>query len=422
MEAAIGRMNFFPCRINENCLNVPLTCRGQVSGVMTFVGVNFSEITPEMRQLLLSIGQQIGITVESLQNVEELVRSKDLLQSVFDGITDMLALLDREGRIKMVNKAYARYYGVGLDDMTGEEEAGSGGASFPFLSPSSLNRIISSKNSMTEEVSGAGGEIYLIHYYPIKDDNDEVTSIICYLKDVTVAKQVESRIQQTEKLASLGQMAAGVAHEINNPLSVILCYVDLLKRQLADFPQGLNDMSVIEKHSRSCQKIVADLLGFARGQGTERKPADLNQTIRDVISMVTPQFRRKYCLIEFNPGIGLPLVSIDGDKMRQVFLNLLMNARQAMNGKGLIEISTRLLKEERQVEIVFRDNGSGIAPEIMGRIFDPFFSTKKTGEGTGLGLSVSYGIIQDHGGDIRVDSVPFEWTSFSLTLPLDENK
>jgi two-component system NtrC family sensor kinase len=420
LEAACGRMSFFACEEERNCLNVPLICRGKVMGVMTFVEVDFQEITPERRELLLCVGQQIGITIESLQNVEQLVHSKDLLQSVFDGITDMMVLLDRDLRIKMVNRAYLQHYGMDLGEVLDQPCLPATAAPGSPLSPGSLKEIFQSRKPKTEEVQTANGEIFLVHYYPILGDREEVAGIVGYIKNITAEKQVEQRIQQAEKMAALGQLAGGIAHEINNPLGVILCYADLLKSQLADFPQGLTDVGTIEKHARNCHRIVADLLKFARIQETKPHLAQLNPTIEEVVQMVDHQFRRQHCQIDLDLDPRLPPLRFDVDKMKQVFLNLLMNARQASkDGQGLIRISTRYRPETRQVQVVFWDNGAGISPEILSRIFDPFFTTKKTGEGTGLGLSVSYGIIKDHGGDIQVESEPGQWTRFTIVLPVE---
>ena len=203
---------------------------------------------------------------------------------------------------------------------------------------------------MTEEVQSGKGEIFLVHYYPIVDEQGEVVSIVRNAKDITAEKRVEQRIQHAEKLASLGQLAGGIAHEINNPLGVILCYADLLKSQLADLPQGFKDVAIIEKHAVNCQRIVADLLEFARGQETARQPTDLNPTIEEVVRMVEPQFRRQHCEIELDLEPGLPLVKIDANKMKQVYLNLLMNARQAINDRGVIRIRTRHLPEAGKVQ------------------------------------------------------------------------
>lgn len=420
-EAVCGRMSFFSCLDKgESCLNTPLLCRGRVLGVMTFVEVIFTELSSERRELLQAIGHQIGVTIESLQSLTKLAESKELLQTVFDGITGMLVLLDRNLCIKMVNQAYLNYFGLTLDEVL-ERPCRLTQPEVPTaLIPGTAADFLATGKPLTEELNEADGRRLLVHNYPLFDDRGEVTGLVRYAKDITAEKQVEERIQQTEKLAALGQLAAGVAHELNNPLGVILCYADLLKRELSrvkEAPDGLKDLATIEKHAHNCKRIVADLLNFARSQETAKELRALNPTITEVVQMVGHQFRQ-HCTIELDLDPTIPDLELDVDKMRQVYLNLLMNARQALQDSGVIRISTRYLPEAGQVQITFGDNGRGIAPEIRGKIFDPFFSTKKTGEGTGLGLSVSYGIIREHGGDIQVDSEPGQWTRFTITLPL----
>ncbi|MBC8461229.1 MAG: DUF3365 domain-containing protein [Deltaproteobacteria bacterium] len=421
-EAACGQTSFFALQKEQQCLNVPLCCRDKVLGVMAFVGADFDEISPEMHQLLFCIGNQIGITIESLQNMEDILQSKELLQSVFDGITDMLVLLDRDLRIKMVNKAHLKHFGVTLDEILNQRCRDPETChSCPFIQ-CNIETAFKSKTPFTEEVQSSDGKIFLVHYYPIVNEKGEVESIVRTAKDITEEKRAEQKIQQTEKLVSLGQLAAGIAHEINNPLGVICCYADLLKRQLPGSPQCLKDVDIIEKHALNCQRIVSDLLKFARGQETERQLSPLNPTIEDVVQMVSSQFQKQRCEIELELGPDLPMVSIDVDKIKQVYLNLLMNARQAIKDRGRIRISTRYIKNDRHVKILFWDSGIGILPEIKDRIFDPFFSTKETGKGTGLGLSVSYGIIKDHGGDIQVETKPGHWTRFIIILPVHDDE
>ena len=420
-EAACGQTSFFTLQEEQQCLNVPLCCRDNVLGVMAFVGVDFDEIPVEMHQLLFCIGNQIGITIESLRNMGELLQSKELLQSVFDGITDMLVLLDRDLRIRMVNKAHLKQFGVTLEEVLDLQcRSQQACHACPFVQ-CNIETAFKSKTPFTEEVQNSDGKVFLVHYYPIVNEKGEVDSIVRTAKDITDEKQVEQKIQQTEKLVSLGQLAAGIAHEINNPLGVIRCYADLLKHQLPDSHQGLNDVAIIEKHALNCQRIVSDLLKFARGQETEKKLAPLNPTIEEVVQMVASQFQKQHCEIELDLASHLPMLSIDVDKIKQVYLNLLMNSRQAIKDRGRIRISTRYIESDRQVKIVFWDSGFGISPEIKDRIFDPFFSTKETGKGSGLGLAVSYGIIKDHGGDIQVESEPGHWTRFIILLPISED-
>ena len=184
-QAASGHMNFFACAEVQNCSQCPPGLPAPGAGRHDLLQVDFNEITPERQELLNSIGQQIGITIESLQNVEQLVRNKDLLQSVFDGITDMMVLLDRDGRIKMVNQAYLRHYGVALEDIL-DQPCGvpAAGHHCPF-SPGSLETVFQTKKPMTEEIQSSQGEIFLVHYYPIVDERGEVVSIVRNAKDIT---------------------------------------------------------------------------------------------------------------------------------------------------------------------------------------------------------------------------------------------
>jgi two-component system, NtrC family, sensor kinase len=404
-------------------LKVPLCCHGQVLGVMIFLGINVDEMGPEQHELLYSIGHQIGITIESLQNIASLVESKGLLQSVFDGISDGVVLLDHEHQIRMVNRAFLQRLDIDLDQVLDRPLDG-----LPLKNywPSLFSAVDYSfpAGRATERVFETDeGLVYAIRLYPIFADGGTVRNIVCYLMDITEQKQVERSIQQTEKLVALGQLAAGVAHEINNPLGVILCYADILKEEVGEGTGQLrDDVAIIEKHARSCQRIVTDLLNFARGQKMERRPDPINRVIEDVVTMVEQQFSKKRIdfLMELAPD--LPELLIDSDRMRQVFLNLVMNASHAIGENGTIRINSRHLAGEKQVQVVVEDNGGGIEPDLLAKIFDPFFTTKPQGTGTGLGLSVSYGIIRDHGGDIRVESRYGEWTRFIITLPAWEEQ
>lgn len=423
VEAAEGRASFFDCKRNSGCLNIPLYCRGKVLGVMGLVGVDPSEFSSEQQELLVSIGRQIGIAVESLQNMGKLLQSKELLQSVFDGITDQVVLMGRDFRIRMVNRAYTTSYDVEMDEVLNRrcyEIHGSGERPCPDCG---LKEVMRTRTMLVQESAcPAPHGIFQVHCYPILDDQGEVESVIRYVKDVTEQRQMEQKIQQTEKLVAIGQLAAGVAHEINNPLGVILCYVELLKLQFADSHQGQNDLTIIERQARNCKRTVGDLLHFARSRETRKQPASINHALEEVLEMVSEQFKKQRVQTEMDLDPGIPLLNMDSHKMKQVFVNLLMNSRQAMDGRdGRLWIRTGYLPESGEVQVVFRDNGHGIPEYIQDKIFDPFFTTKRTGEGTGLGLSVSYGIVREHGGDITVQSKPGEWAEFTISLPVGDN-
>ncbi len=264
-----------------------------------------------------------------------------------------------------------------------------------------------------------GDELLALFSATVRDaGSGAVSGLEGTLKDITLRRMMDSRLQQAEKLASLGQLSAGVAHEINNPLGLILGYTQLILKEAGRDTQAFEDLKVIEKHTMNCKKIVEDLLQFSRSMETTKKPSDVNDLLSGVLRVLRGNFAKDGVEIEETLAPGLPEVTMDSEKMEQVFMNLLINARQAIQGGGAIRVGTHRTSGPRPVVIRVSDTGCGIAEEIMPRIFDPFYTTKPTGKGTGLGLSVSYGIVQDHGGEIEVESAPGRGAVFTVRLPL----
>ncbi len=418
-ETGCDELHFYqPDSSGKKRLNIPLCCRNKILGVMTLTEYDCSEIDPKHRELLLSIGRQVGVTMESLQNMASLLHGKELLQSVFDAIADLVVLISPDGFLRMVNKAFLdRYHfspemilGRHTDELTRENPV-------PFQLFSQIS-LIKLREPVSDFSQLANGQSFETHFYPAFDDQGALKDIVCYAKDVTLQKQVERRMQQAEKLVSLGQLAAGVAHEINNPLGIILCYTDLLKEDLIQEPDKVKDLDVIEKHVKNCQRIVHDLLSFSRNQQTTRTLGSINIAIEQVASMVSSQLAKQRITLALNLDPDIPLFEVDAEKMKQVFMNLIINAAQAIGEDGKIEVESQCLQDKDQVEIRVRDNGQGIDAEIQDKIFEPFFTTKGLREGTGLGLSLSYGIVRDHGGEIYVESTPEQGTVFTIILPL----
>jgi len=240
-------------------------------------------------------------------------------------------------------------------------------------------------------------------------------------KDITARKRMERQLQRADRLASLGQISAGIAHEINNPLGVILGYAQLLMRGSEKNTQNYEDVKTIERQAQNCKRIVEDLLNFARAGDTRRTVVDVNQCLRDIVALLARQFESANIIVETHLHQDLPPVLGDTEKIKQVFMNLLVNAKQAITGRGWIGIVTTLDEESNQIRITISDSGAGIPEEFTDKVFDPFFTTKPVGEGTGLGLSVSYGIIHDHGGTIEVNSEVGKGTVFAVQLPAQVN-
>jgi two-component system NtrC family sensor kinase len=235
------------------------------------------------------------------------------------------------------------------------------------------------------------------------------------VEDITQRIRLEEQLLQTEKLTSLGLLAAGVAHEVNTPFAVISNYVHMLAKQVpaGDPRQGL--IEKIVKQTFRASEIVNNLLNFSRTGGSEFQELHLNQVIEETLSLVAHPFRTARVQVLQTLQPDLPPVLGSGNRLQQVFLNLLMNARDSMPSGGMIEV--RSSSTNGYVEVEVTDTGIGISRENLSRIFDPFFTTKATGRGTGLGLSVSYGIIKEHAGRIDVHSTPGKGTSFRLEFP-----
>lgn len=404
---------------NSKHLNVPLSCHERILGVMTLIGIDTDEVTPELRELLLSVGRQLGIALENAKNLERLLQSKELLQSVFNAITDFVVLLGGDGNVRMVNKALLEKYTLAVENVLGHpiEHLAKQFPSPFYLFTKVLPVMI--REPMTDHVYLQDGSIFEIRFFPVFDERGEPDSIVCYAKDITHQKQAEHNIQQTEKMVAIGQLAAGIAHEVNNPLGVILCYAGLLKEDLRDHPKQLSDLGIIEKHAQNCHRIVNDLLQFASSsQKTEKNPASINDCIQGVVEITRNQFHNAQIDFILDLESDLPKINIDQGKMKQVFMNMFLNSFHAIKGKGFIKIVTRHQKETAQIKIKLEDNGQGIDRDVLEKIFEPFFTTKETSEGTGLGLSLSYGIIQEHDGDIHVESTQGQGTTFTITLPV----
>ncbi len=226
-----------------------------------------------------------------------------------------------------------------------------------------------------------------------------------------------SRMQQAERLSSIGKMAAGVAHEINNPLGVISCYTDLVKDAVNE-PETIEDIMVIEKHTKSVQKIVQDLLKLSRAKQTISGKCRVNDVVKDAMKVFQAQSASKEIQIVSEMEEKLPDIKCDSAILEQILTNIWINAFDALQeAGGTVKIMTSLVKNKKEVLLCIQDDGPGIPEAILDNIFDPFFTTKAVGKGTGLGLSVVYGFINDLGGRIEVKSGDI--TSFNIYFPAE---
>lgn len=360
----------------------------------------------------------------------ELRRRNSFFQNQIDSSVDGIIASDRQGRIMLFNKEALSLLGYNEEDI-GElhvTELYNKGVAYElkkrmrsthFGGEGKLLRhemIVKHKDGHDIPVSFSGGIIY--------DQGQEIGTFGLFT-DLRAIQQVEEDLQQaqrmlmqSEKMAGLGRLAAGVAHEINNPMSGIMLYANLIQEDLGKDHKLSGDLDTIIHEAERCKVIVADLLEFSHQTTYEMELTDLNEVIHKTITIL--QHQPLFQNIEFVLELAEDLQPIYGNSIRlnQVVMNIIVNAAQAMDGRGALVITSRIRANNDLAEITIKDTGHGIPPELVEKIFDPFFSTKATGEGSGLGLSVSYAIVKEHKGSIRVVSEPESGTTFCLRFPV----
>jgi PAS domain S-box-containing protein len=273
-------------------------------------------------------------------------------------------------------------------------------------------------------VSAAGEEIPVrIRAAIIYQDGKEVATV-GYFHDMRERLSMERQLRETqtqllqaEKMSSLGKLAAGIAHQINNPLAGIMLAGHLLQERHGVDPDAREELESIIENANRCREIVKDLLGFARQTRRQVAPMDLNRALERTLFLLVNQPLFHNIRIERRLQPDLPALQADEQQLNQVFMNLILNAAEAMGGRGTLAVRTRRADEDL-VEFEIEDTGCGIRPEVLSHIFEPFFTTKPPGKGTGLGLSVAYGIVAQHGGAIDVRSREGLGTTFCVRLPL----
>jgi two-component system NtrC family sensor kinase len=257
----------------------------------------------------------------------------------------------------------------------------------------------------------------------LKTSHEELADWVRTLEDKVKRRTEELRLAEAEvargeKLASIGQLAAGIAHELNNPLTGVLTFTSLLRQKMPEGSQDAEDLDLVIRETKRCASIIRRLLDFAREKPPEKTDVDLNELAQETVRFVERSAALQQVTIETDLAPDLPLLNGDGDLIKQVLMNLIVNAQQAITGPGHILVRTRLHPERQMTEVSVTDTGCGIPAANLQRIFEPFFTSKEVGKGTGLGLSVSYGIVKAHGGEIEVESTEGEGSTFRVYLPV----
>jgi signal transduction histidine kinase len=264
--------------------------------------------------------------------------------------------------------------------------------------------------------NGSGAHTLNLAIAPlVAKDLQQIGRLIIF-DDITDRDELERQLVQADKLSSIGLLAAGVAHEVNTPLAVISTYAQMLAKQISEDEQKSKLLDKIAKQTFRASEIVNSLLNFSRTSTTEFIELDVSKVIQETLNLLEHQLKKSAIEVKLTAESALPPVKANAGKLQQVFLNLFLNARDAMESGGVLTI--RVWSEDGFARIDIADNGQGIQPENLARIYDPFFTTKAARKGTGLGLSVSYGIVREHGGTIEVESRWGAGSRFRVELPL----
>ncbi|MBN1882183.1 MAG: PAS domain S-box protein [Deltaproteobacteria bacterium] len=350
---------------------------------------------------------------------DELIDNQERFRSLVEDINDVIFSLDLSGTITYISPVFERIFSYDVDTMVGSNF-------MEYIHPDDLQNVLVSLEGVLE------GDIKPYQYRVIDKDGTPVfiesSSRLVYLdgspvgltgvlRDITEKKKMQEQFQQTEKLSSLGEIISGVAHELNNPLTTIVGFSELVMKK--DVPEGVKeDLKIIYEEAIRSSKIIKSLLTFARKHTPEKKMIKINDVIREAYKLREYELRVDNVNTEFELSEDLPETCADPYQLQQVFINLINNAHHALLEKNCGRLKITTCREGNAICIVCEDNGPGILNEHISKIFDPFFTTKEVGRGTGLGLSVVYGIVSEHDGEISVESEEGNGTKFTIRIPI----
>jgi two-component system, NtrC family, sensor kinase len=414
---------------------VPCVVRGRMVAV---IGLGRSAdgalLSSEDVNILLTVSGYVAVAIENSllyqeqgDRAAELKLLKEFNESIIESINVGLLAVDLEGRVTRMNSALEEILDLSRDQAVGKRVEDLFSEDFT----DTLRQVLGNDRWRLKEIRN----IYKLHtatftghrlvlniaIAPLQDLHEQ-TGALVVLEDVTSRVRLEEQLQQREKLSSIGLLAAGVAHEVNTPLTGVSSYTQMLLGMLNETDPKHALLLKVRRQAERATNIVNNLLNFSRtGDATEFSELDVSRVLDDTLQLLEPQLRGNQIEIVRGYDPESPLVIGNSGKLQQVFTNLLLNARDALPGGGSIRIST-IPSDDHSLMIEVSDSGTGIAPENVAKIYDPFYTTKGVGRGTGLGLAVSYGIVQEHSGHISVESTPGQGTIFRITLPTSKTR
>lgn len=364
---------------------------------------------------------------EALQRSETRYRQMyEQFRVLFEGIPDPLLLLAPDLRIDWTNAQAVAAFGTQGAELVGSYCYEVFHNRLAPCEPCVMQESFRNGSPHELHLTTLNGDVWVIRGFPICDPQGEVRQLLLYCQEIGGKLQAQAEAVRASQLASLGELAAGVAHEINNPLNGVINYAQMLHNRLAEDGKARELTERLLREGNRIAAIVGSLLAFARPQTEEKSPVALVEVLNDCLTLAGVQLRKQGIALRVDLPADLPRVLAMPQRLQQVFLNLISNARYALNEKfpdahpdKILEISGEAVQLQQQpwVRLIFQDYGTGIAEEIREKVLNPFFTTKPPDRGTGLGLSISHGIIKDHGGRLQLSSVPGGFTAVIIHLP-----
>ncbi len=390
----------------------PLTAKGRVTGVVA-AGAPAGQLGPERLPLVEALAATASIALESARLVDLHDDGRRSWQEVVDAISPALCIVDRAGRIRRANRAFAELVTAPPASLIGRPW-------HAFMPPEWAGELRTAlqQQSVGREVELRTGErSYAVTAVPIRGDAEGTTVLL--FDDHTDRRRLQDQLIQSEKMSAIGQLIAGIAHDLNNPLASVVGFADFLC-EVPSVPAPLREpLAVIREEAERASKIVKSLLGFARKQEHRRRSTPLAPLLESTLGLLRNQFMATRIDVTLDLEPDLPPLDVDPVQIQQVFVNLLNNAAQAIGASGRpghVTIRARRFLDGIAVDVA--DDGPGMSEALAAQAFEPFFTTKGEGEGTGLGLSISQGIVREHGGRITLSSEEGRGSTFTVQLPL----
>lgn len=402
---------------------VPLMVKSRVLGIFTIKSRLKGAYTPSDVAFLMQLAEHLAVGINNIRLFSEVRHREREWEDTFRAVTDAIVIVNTDRRIIRANETARKIFQLDNNELS-EKKCYEVIHKRP--APCDACPMQAGTTSMKRTyqfLEGADKDVYDVYGYPMFGRNGKINGVFESFKNVTQQIAIESQLVQSEKLAAIGKLAAGVAHELNSPLTAILGNAQLLLRE---FPPD-HEKHVLIEDIRQCgvrsKNIILNLLSFARQKQLDGEAVSINEVVNRAVRLVGHQIRQEQIALECRQEPDLPEVTGSSQQLEQVLINLLVNAKDALEGmtegKRITITNGRCVRNgEEHLFIAVEDNGCGMGPEQLSQIFTPFFTTKDVGKGTGLGLAVSLGIVQTHGGTIECESRPGAGSKFTVLLPV----